>query len=218
MQRAEAPDQVDAVDADDFAVGKELGESVERDAVVWIVKCGHENEAVGDVEVGVTGREALAAKDNGARHGQLDDRELLALRSARGFEAREILGEWDMVGVARDWLNRSNDPDLTLPGSNTYTGGTTISAGTLQVGNGSSGASIGSTSSVLDNASLVFNHADSVTFPQIISGSGSLTQMGTGILSLTGNNTYSGGTTISAGTLQVGNGGTTKMMPCVRKP
>ena len=96
---------------------------------------------------------------------------------------------------------------LTLSGSNGYTGGTTVSAGTLQVGSGGSGASIGGTSGVLDNGSLIFNHADGVTFPQIISGSGSLTQTGAGILTLLGSNTYSGGTTISAGTLQVGNGG-----------
>ncbi|MGA2255290.1 MAG: autotransporter-associated beta strand repeat-containing protein [Thermoguttaceae bacterium] len=90
---------------------------------------------------------------------------------------------------------------LTLLASNTYTGGTTISAGTLQVGDGGSGASIGSTSSLLNNGSLVFNHGDAVIFAPRISGSGNLTQTGTGILTLTGNNTYTGGTTITAGTL-----------------
>ncbi len=98
---------------------------------------------------------------------------------------------------------------LTLLGSNTYSGGTTISAGTLQVGNGGSSASIGGTGNVLDNGSLVFNHGDAVTFSPLIGGSGSLTQTGAGILTLLGSNTYGGGTTISAGTLQLGNGGTT---------
>ena len=45
--------------------------------------------------------------------------------------------------------------------------------------------------------------------PGVISGSGSLSKSGTGTLTLTGTNTYSGGTTISAGTLQIGNGGST---------
>ena len=42
-----------------------------------------------------------------------------------------------------------------------------------------------------------------------ISGTGSLTQAGTGTLTLTGDNTYTGATTISAGTLSLGSGGTT---------
>ena len=94
-------------------------------------------------------------------------------------------------------------------GQQQFIGATTISAGTLQIGNGGSGASIGSTIGVLDNSALVFNHADAVTFSATtaISGSGSLTQAGTGLLTLLGNNTYSGPTTIASGTLQIGNGG-----------
>ena len=47
-----------------------------------------------------------------------------------------------------------------------------------------------------------------MTFGGVISGTGSLTQLGAGTLTLTGVNTYAGLTTISAGTLQIGNGGT----------
>jgi autotransporter-associated beta strand protein len=96
---------------------------------------------------------------------------------------------------------------LTLTGDNTYSGGTTISAGTLQIGNGGTTGSI--TGNVLDNGVLAFNRSDSVTFGAVISGTGSLTQAGAGVTILTGNNSYSGGTTINAGTLQLGNGGTT---------
>ena len=57
---------------------------------------------------------------------------------------------------------------------------------------------------VLDNGSLIFNHSDAVTVSSQISGSGSLTQTGTGILTLgSQSNSYSGGTTVSAGTLEV---------------
>jgi autotransporter-associated beta strand protein len=94
-----------------------------------------------------------------------------------------------------------------LTGNNTYTGGTTISAGTLQLGNGGTTGSIAD--NVLDNGVLAFNRSDSVTFAGSISGAGSVNQTGTGTTILTGNNTYIGGTTISAGTLQLGNGGTT---------
>ena len=96
---------------------------------------------------------------------------------------------------------------LTLAGNNTYSGGTTISLGTLRVGNGGTIGSLGA-GDVIDNAVLIFDRSDGVVVDNLISGVGSLTQAGGGTLTLTGNNSYSGGTTISSGTLQVGNGGT----------
>jgi fibronectin-binding autotransporter adhesin len=95
----------------------------------------------------------------------------------------------------------------TLTGGNVYTGGTTISAGTLQLGNGGSGGQI--VGDVLDDAVLAFNRSDAITFAGAISGTGSLRQLGTGTTVLTGNSTYAGGTTVAAGTLQLGGGGTT---------
>lgn len=96
---------------------------------------------------------------------------------------------------------------LVLTGANSHTGGTTISAGTLQVGAGGTTGEI--TGAVVNNGRLAFSRSDSVTFAGAISGSGALTQMGSGTLILTGVNSYTGGTAISAGTLQIGDGGTT---------
>ena len=96
---------------------------------------------------------------------------------------------------------------LTIMSDATYTGGTTINAGTLQIGNGgTSGSIIGD---VNDNGTLAFNRSDIVTFCGVVSGTGALTQVGSGTTILTGANIYCGGTTIAAGTLQLGNGGTT---------
>ena len=91
---------------------------------------------------------------------------------------------------------------LLLTGSNSYGGGTTIASGTLQVGNGGSGASLGG-GPVADNGALVFNHADNVAFSPAVSGNGSLTQTGSGVLTLLASNTYSGPTTINQGMLEV---------------
>jgi autotransporter-associated beta strand protein len=104
-------------------------------------------------------------------------------------------------------LTKTGSGALVLIGTNTYSGGTTISAGTLQIGNGGTTGSI--VGNVADNGTLAFDRSDTVTFGSVISGTGSLVQLGSGTLVLTGNSTYTGGTTISAGTLQIGNGGTT---------
>src|ERR1700746_927722 len=95
---------------------------------------------------------------------------------------------------------------MVLTGNNTYSGGTTIAAGTLQLGNGGTSGSI--VGNVADNGTLVFNRSDALTLDGVISGTGTANQAGTGTTILTSANTYTGGTTISAGTLQLGNGGT----------
>src|SRR5262249_21647367 len=85
--------------------------------------------------------------------------------------------------------------------TNTYTGGTIISGGILQVGNaGTTGSILGN---VTDNATFTFNRSDNYLFPGNISGTGVVNQSGTGILTLTGNNTYTGGTNVNAGTLAI---------------
>ena len=94
----------------------------------------------------------------------------------------------------------------TLSGNNTYTGTTTISGGTLQIGDGGNTGTLG-TANVTDNALLVFNRYDSITVGNLISGSGSLTQAGDGVLTLTAANTYSGATLVTAGTLALTNSG-----------
>ena len=89
-----------------------------------------------------------------------------------------------------------------------YSGSTTINGGTLQLGNGQPGndASLVPSGGVNDNSVLAFNYAANETFAGQISGNGALTTLGSHTLTLTNVETYSGPTTISAGTLQLGNG------------
>src|SRR4029077_12304343 len=103
-------------------------------------------------------------------------------------------------------VNQAGTGTTILTGDNTHAGGTTISAGTLQLGNGGTSGSI--VGNVADNGTLAFNRSDTVPFAGVISGTGAVNQAGTGTTILTSDNTYTGGTTISAGTLQLGNGGT----------
>src|ERR1035437_5022884 len=112
VEGAEAPDQVDGVDADDFAVGEAGGDDVERAAVIRIIEGGDQDQVVGDVEVGVAGREALTFEDHGRGHGEFDDLEGLVLEVAGGAEAVEVLGKWDVILVRSVGLDRGEDSVL----------------------------------------------------------------------------------------------------------
>jgi autotransporter-associated beta strand protein len=114
---------------------------------------------------------------------------------------------------------------LTLTGTNTYTGGTTISAGTLSLGSANAIGTSGtvtfgggtlqySASNTSDNSARFSNAAsqqysidtnsENVTLASnLTSTGGSFTKIGAGTLTLTGNNSYDGGTTVSEGKLVV---------------
>jgi fibronectin-binding autotransporter adhesin len=104
-------------------------------------------------------------------------------------------------------LTKTGAGTTVLAAANTYSGGTTISAGTLQLGSGGASGSI--VGNVANSGTLAFNRNNTYVFGGVVSGTGSLEQMGSGTTAVTSANTYSGGTTISDGTLQLGNGGAT---------
>ncbi|HTA99150.1 MAG TPA: autotransporter domain-containing protein [Bradyrhizobium sp.] len=101
-------------------------------------------------------------------------------------------------------LQQLGNSTLILTGANTFSGGTTISAGTLQIGNGGGTGNI--TGPVADNSILAFDRLNNLNFGGVISGSGQVQQIGGGTLVLSGANTYSGGTLVSNfSTLRVNN-------------
>ncbi|MDW6025388.1 autotransporter domain-containing protein [Mesorhizobium sp. BAC0120] len=103
----------------------------------------------------------------------------------------------ELTGSSR--LVKSDLGTLILTGANSYSGGTTIAAGTLQIGNGGASGSI--TGDVLNDSVLAFDRSDNTTFSGTITGTGSVRLL-SGDLTLTAANTYGGGTAISAGTLR----------------
>ncbi|EHB7516099.1 AIDA autotransporter-like protein ShdA, partial [Salmonella enterica subsp. enterica serovar Worthington] len=94
---------------------------------------------------------------------------------------------------------KSGDKTLTLSGANSYTGGTTISGGTL-VANDVNALGTGD---VTDNATLALNAVGD--FNNAIGGSGKVEKSGDDTLTLSGSNTYTGGTLINGGTLVASN-------------
>jgi autotransporter-associated beta strand protein len=87
---------------------------------------------------------------------------------------------------------------MTLTGNNTYGGGTVIAAGIVQVGNGGSTGSLG-TGPVTDNSQLVFNSTGTVATGNL-TGTGSVTNLGPGIVTLSGNSTIGGYLDLQGGT------------------
>ncbi|EBV9074741.1 AIDA autotransporter-like protein ShdA, partial [Salmonella enterica subsp. enterica serovar Derby] len=108
-------------------------------------------------------------------------------------------GDFDNAISGSGQVVKSGDKTLTLSGANSYTGGTTISGGTLVATNVEA---LGS-GDVTDNATLELNTGG--TFDNVISGSGQVVKSGDEMLTLSGANSYTGGTTISGGTLVASN-------------
>ncbi|EHA3596466.1 autotransporter outer membrane beta-barrel domain-containing protein, partial [Salmonella enterica] len=104
-------------------------------------------------------------------------------------------GDFDNAISGSGQVEKSGDETLTLSGANSYTGGTLISSGTL-VANDVNALGTGD---VTDNAVLELNTGG--TFDNAISGSGQVVKSGDETLTLSGSNTYTGGTTINDGTL-----------------
>ena len=92
---------------------------------------------------------------------------------------------------------------LTLTAANSYAGTTKITSGTLQIGNGGTGGSLSASTVITNDGTLAFNRSNNLTVANEISGTGVVRQDGSGTLTLSGNNTYTGDTTVSAGTLLV---------------
>ncbi|KMU22759.1 AIDA autotransporter-like protein ShdA [Salmonella enterica subsp. enterica serovar Newport str. DC_10-450] len=129
----------------------------------------------------------LAAKDAAALGtGDVTIAESATLALSQGTLDNNVTGEGQIV--------KSGSDELIVTGDNNYSGGTTISGGTLTADHADS---LGSGD--IDNSGVL--KVGEGELENILSGSGSLVKTGTGELTLSGDNSYSGGTTITGGTL-----------------
>ena len=113
------------------------------------------------------------------------------------------LGLANFSGVISGPLSLVADGTVILSGKNTYTGTTTIESGVIfELGGG---GTIGG-GAIVDGGTFAIDDDSAVTLANAISGSGNLEQFGDGVTSINTANTYTGGTTILAGTLAFGNG------------
>ena len=105
------------------------------------------------------------------------------------------------VDAGRNSLAKVGTGTFTMTGANTYVGTTTITGGALQVGAGGATGNLG-TGAVTNNAALIFNRSGTSIEIAQISGTGTVSKLGAGLVGLT-NPSYSGATTITEGTLRV---------------
>ncbi|EDJ9113171.1 fibronectin-binding autotransporter adhesin ShdA [Salmonella enterica subsp. enterica serovar Newport] len=129
----------------------------------------------------------LAAKDAAALGtGDVTIAESATLALSQGTLDNNVTGGGQIV--------KSGSDDLIVTGDNNYSGGTTITGGTLTADHADS---LGSGD--IDNSGVL--KVGEGDLENTLSGSGSLVKTGTGELTLSGGNDYSGGTTITGGTL-----------------
>jgi fibronectin-binding autotransporter adhesin len=101
-------------------------------------------------------------------------------------------------------LRQASNCILTLSNNNvSFTGPTTVNAGTLQLGSGGTTGSIDQSSSLTVTGTLAFNRSNNFTFALPITGTGGVNQVGTGTVTLSGTSSYTGPTNVSGGTLGV---------------
>ncbi len=133
----------------------------------------------------------LAAKDAASLGtGDVTIAESATLALSQGTLDNNVTGEGQIV--------KSGSDELIVTGDNNYSGGTTISGGTLTADHADS---LG-TGTIANSGVLQVGEGE---LENTLSGSGSLVKTGTGELTLSGDNSYSGGTTISGGTLIAAN-------------
>ncbi len=131
--------------------------------------------------------------------------------SISGLNSVTSSGDWTLSGATMNLSGTTNSAlwvksgTLILNGAMTAKGATVDSGTTLQIGNsGTLGAFNGD---IVDNGTLTFNRSDAAAYGSVISGSGNVVKQGGGELTLSNNNSYSGGTTIAEGTLTATAGG-----------
>ncbi len=163
-------------------------------------------------DIGITGAGTLTLGENGidlsASPVNLSIGNPITLGAAQTWvvnSAKTLTASGIVGGSVASALVKDGAGTLTLLHTNTYGGDTTISNGTFEIGGAGQLGGGTYTGAITNHGLLRVNSSASQTLGGIVSGNGSLIKSSTGTLTLNGINTYSGGTTISAGTVIVGN-------------
>ena len=115
-----------------------------------------------------------------------------------------IIQDGGFAGATGGALTKVGADTLSLTGENTYSGGTTVAAGTLDIGGGGATGSILGDVEIATGGTLAFNRSDDFSFAGSIGGSGAVEKLAAGTTTLTGNSSaFAGTTSVNDGTLAV---------------
>jgi len=118
---------------------------------------------------------------------------------AGGTRPYTVSGTGGITGAGS--LVKSGTGRTILSTNNSATGGTTIEAGTLQIGSGGSAGTLAGNVAIAAGATLEFNRSGTSSFAGVISGSGGIVKTGAGRVSITGSSSFQGPVVVSAGAL-----------------
>jgi len=99
MNRAEPPDQIYGVNADNGTIGEQLGKNAKRDAVLGIVERRHEHGGIRNVEVRITGGKSHALEKHWGGHGEVDHLHSPPIFQVHSLQPLAILRERFVVHV-----------------------------------------------------------------------------------------------------------------------
>lgn len=141
-----------------------------------------------------------------------EDSNFIGLNEGDGFASVKMNGEdWTLTGNvdiigAGDSL-QVNSGNLTLAGTVSNAGNTLVAnEATLQLGNGEGMANL--SGGLTNNGTVIFNQGGNFTFSTDMTGSGNVEKVDANTLTLSGNNSYTGDTTLRSGTTLVAAGAT----------
>jgi hypothetical protein len=109
MERPKPEDEVDGVDADYGAIREKLAERSQSDSIVGIIKRWNYNSRIGNIKIGVVGRETVVVKIQRSRHWQRHDFRSGAIFEAQVTDALPIFGQGPVIGVLRIGLTDEHD-------------------------------------------------------------------------------------------------------------